>query len=81
MLAMFKELSKNTFIQLVQLLADILFLGTLQLKFLLDLIKVILLLCYNGGVYLEKANYAQYRGEYGEHITEGLTSQVQHDSE
>ncbi len=27
----------------------------------------------NGGVYLEKANYAQYRGEYGEHITEGLT--------
>ncbi|AAK82223.1 363L [Invertebrate iridescent virus 6] len=44
MLAMFKELSKNTFIQLVQLLEDILFLGTLQVKFLLDLIKVILLL-------------------------------------
>ncbi len=31
-LAMFKELSKNTFIQLVQLLEDILFLGTLQLS-------------------------------------------------
>ncbi len=61
---MFKELSKNTFIQLVQLLEDILFLGNFTAKVPFgphkgnSTFNVI-----NGGVYLEKANYAQYRGD------------------